>query len=339
MEKNHVNVGIVGLGYWGPNLLRNLLLLPKVKVVACADLDEKRLINIKQTRPEIYLSRDYRTLLKQDLDAVVIATPPVTHFRIALDSLTAGKHVLVEKPLTTNYRDAFKLVQLAKKRHRILMVDHIFIYSQPIAKLKELIDKKILGELYYFDSTRVNLGLFQTDTNVLWDLACHDLSILDYLIPETPVSMSCIGTSHTKNGQTDIAYLTIRYRSNFLAHVNVNWLAPTKIRRITIGGSIKMVVYDEGNVEERIKIYDKGVVTNGDLRKTALINYRVGEVISPFIPAEEALTHACRHFVECVTRSLNPLSDGNAGARVVKLLELGEKAMKMGVPVKVSTRR
>lgn len=330
-----VKVGLVGLGYWGPNLLRNLLVTPGVKVVACADLDEKRLFSVKQTRPEIILYQDYRRLLTKDLNAVVIATPPSTHFRIASDSLKAGKHVLVEKPLTTSYQDALTLIQLAKKQQRILMVDHIFIYAKPIVKIKEYIDKKELGEIFYFDSTRINLGLFQNDTNVLWDLACHDLSILDYLLPERPISLTCIGESHTGNRQVDIVYMTLRYKSSLLSHINVNWLAPTKVRRITIGGSKKMVVYDEGNVEERVKIYDKRVETKGDARKTALVNYRVGEVVSPFVPADEALAQVCRHFSQCIRRRLTPITDGWSGARIVKLLELGERAMKAGKPMSI----
>lgn len=338
MSKQTVKVGLVGLGYWGPNLLRNLLATKNVVVVGCAELDETRLTTIKQTRPEIFLTDNYHELLQEDIEAVIIATPPGTHFQIAKDALRSKKHVLIEKPMTTSYQEAIQLVRLAKKVRRVLMVDHVFVYSAPVRKLKELIDRNTLGTLYYFDSMRVNLGLFQKDTNVLWDLACHDLSILDYLITEAPVSISCVGGAHTKNGQIDTAYLTIKYRSNFLAHVNVNWLAPTKIRRIIIGASRKMVVYDEGNVEERIKVYDKGVVVDSNSRQRSQINYRVGDVLSPFVPADEALANMCQHFITCITHHRSPLTDGETGARVVKLLEMAELALPAAKTLRISTR-
>lgn len=336
MSSKAINLGIVGLGYWGPNILRNFSAHPKAKVIACADLDEAQLSQIHHTHPEIYLTTKFPELLNQPVDAVVIATPAATHFKLAALALEKGKHVLVEKPLTTDYQDAIKLVQLAKKVNKILMVDHIFVYSEPVKKLKKLIDQKFLGDIYYFDSTRINLGLLQKDTNVIWDLACHDLAILDYLIPDKPMSISCIGGVHTQKDQVDLAYITLKYRTFFLAHINVNWLAPTKVRRIIIGGSKKMVVYDEGNVEERIKIYNKGITVSEDNRKKALINYRIGDMVSPFIPSEEALVPMCNHFIKSVIKNQSPVTDGIAGTKVVHLLELANKSLKSNKVLKVN---
>ena len=329
MKNNpHVRVGIIGLGYWGPKLLRNFSGLAQVEVSACADLDRTKREKIRLYHPGAYFTDDFRDLVQRELDAVVIATPPATHYQIAWAALTAGKHVFVEKPLTTKYREAQYLVQVAKKKKRVLMVDHVFLYSPPVQLMKTLIKSGTLGTINYFDSMRVNLGVFQSDTNVLWDLACHDLSILEYLIPERPVRIACFASSHMKSRLEDIAYITLKYRSDFIAHININWLAPTKIRRIIIGGSKKMVVYDEGNVEEKIKIYDKGVLIRPRLKYAARVNYRVGDVVAPYVSADEPLARVTRHFIDCILTKRTPLSDGTAGAHVVKLLEKAELSLK-----------
>ena len=329
-----VRIGIIGLGYWGPNLLRNFSITPGVTVVGCADLDRKRLQLVRHAYPAFIYTRNYHELFDV-IDAVIIATPPKQHFSIALEALGVGKHVLIEKPMTTKFNNAMQLTRLAQKNKLTLMVDHIFVYSSPIQKIKDLITTGELGKLYYFDSMRVNLGLFQSDTNVLWDLASHDLSILNYLISTSPESLACVGKSHTKNGHEDIAYLTLSYRDNLIGHINVNWLAPNKTRRIIIGGSKKMVVYDESEVDEKIKIYDKSIkISSSGERHKILFNYRVGNMIAPFIQSEVALKAVCRQFVRCIQTNTRPLTDGFAGANVVKMLEVAEQALRSGRTIK-----
>ncbi len=333
-----VKLGLIGLGYWGPNLLRNFQNTHYASVIACADLDSQKIKKIAQKYPNISFYKNYRKLLLEDLNAVIIATPPSSHYEIIKAALQSNKHVFVEKPVTTNYSQALEIAKIAQAKRKILMVDHIFVYSNAVEKIKGLIDKKKLGDLYYFDSTRVNLGLLQSNTSVLWDLASHDVSILEYLINDRPLSIHCVGSSHTLSRQEDIAFVTIKYPGNFIAHINVNWLAPSKIRRIVVAGSKKMVVYDEASVEEKVKIIEKGISElTGHHRHEVLTNYRIGDSISPYLPARETLVDVCAHFINCILKNRRPITNGFSGARVVKILEKAEFSLISGMTYKFST--
>ena len=256
-----IRIGVIGYGYWGPNLVRNFVETSETQVIAVADMRQDRLDLVQSRYPGVEVTKDYRDILKHPkIDAVAISTPVSTHFPLALEALQAGKHVLVEKPITTTSQEALRLIDEADRRNLVLMVDHTFVYTSAVRKIRELIDKGSLGDIYYYDSTRVNLGLFQQDVDVIWDLAVHDLSIMEHILPESPVEVSATGIGHVRGAAENIAYVTAFYESSLIAHLNVNWLSPVKIRRTLIGGSKRMIVYDDIETSEKVRVYDKGVV-------------------------------------------------------------------------------
>ncbi|MGI5835733.1 MAG: Gfo/Idh/MocA family protein [Chloroflexota bacterium] len=327
-----IGIGVIGYGYWGPNLVRNFVEAPDSRVIAVADLQLDRLAQLQLRHPKIKTSSDYRELLSDpSIDAVAIATPVSTHFDLALKALQAGKHVLVEKPITETSDQAVRLIEEASKRNLVLMVDHTFVYTGAVRKMKELIETGRIGDIYYYDSVRVNLGLFQSDVNVIWDLAVHDLSIMDYLLPVKPCGVSATGMSHIFGEPENIAYLTVFFNSPLIAHIHVNWLAPVKIRRTLIGGSSKMILYDDLEPSEKIKVYDKGITVNGYNRaeKTyqMLIGYRTGDVWSPHLDVTEALQTEVIHFLRCIGGGESPLADAESGLRVVQILEVATRSM------------
>lgn len=327
-----MNAGIIGCGYWGPNLIRNFVEIPESNVVAVADLREDRLAHIHSRYPALETTRDYTDFFAMPLDAVVVATPPATHFRIARDCLLQDMHTFVEKPLTLDSRKAEALIEIAEARGLTLMVGHVFEYNPAVRALKEIIDSGELGEIYYIDAVRVNLGLFQPDLNVLWDLAPHDLSILRYVLGEDPVSVSAQGVASIFDGKHDVVYLNLIYPGSILAHVRLSWLDPCKVRRITVVGSRKMAVYDDVEHLEKIKIYDKGVEAQPytDTYGEFQCSYRYGDVVIPRIPFSEPLRVECEHFLECIADGAEPQSDGRVGLQVVKALEMAERSLQNG---------
>jgi len=328
-----VHIGIIGAGYWGPNLIRNFSDLDEAQVIACADLSQDRLKKIARRYPGVKCTRDFKELLLDPaVDAVVIATPVSTHYPIAMAALEHGKHVMIEKPLADSPENALALVELARRVQRILMVDHTFIYTSAVRKIHDLINSGELGEVLYFDSVRINLGLFQNDINVIWDLAPHDLSIMDYLLRTEPIAISATGASHAGNGIANIAYMTLRFPDNLIAHFHVNWLAPVKIRQTLIGCSKKMVVYDDLEPTDKVRVYDKGIIVNGspEKRYQTLVGYRTGDVLIPRIDATEALQRVAQEFVTSIKEKRAPLTDGVAGYRVVCLLEAAQRSLDAG---------
>jgi len=321
-----LRIGVIGTGYWGPNIIRNVADMRDTTLYAVCDQIPDRLNAAQRRYPSARFYTDYRKMLKDPgLDAVAIATPVSTHYAIARDALQAGKHVFVEKPLTDNSSTARALTALAKKTRRTLMVDHVFLYSAPVRKIKELLNSGHLGDIYYFDSVRVNLGLFQKDVNVIWDLAVHDLAIMDHLIGLRPKSVSAIAVSHIKgSGKEDLAYITVRYSGQLLAHIHVNWLAPAKIRQILIGGAKRMVVYDDTSPSDKIKVFDKGVSPVDKQHRQ--VDYRLGDMWAPNLDTGEALRRALGHFVDCIRKRRQPLTDGEAGTRIVRLLETADRS-------------
>ena len=333
-----ITIGVIGCGYWGPNLIRNFVENEQAQLRWICDTDERRLSAIGRRYPAARTAPDYRLLLADpELDAVVIATPVATHYEFAKAALGAGKHVLIEKPFTTDSHEAAELIALAKKRGLTLMVDHTFIYTGAVRKIKEIVESGELGELLYFDSIRINLGLFQRDINVVWDLAPHDLSIMDYLVAREPIALTATGSSHIEQGIENIAYVMLRFADSFIAHFHFNWLSPVKIRRTLIAGSRKMIVYDDIEPTEKIRVYDKGVTTNrieSDTDKEAayrtLVSYRTGDVWVPKLDSTEALTHVCAEFLGAIAGGRAPLTDGSAGLRVVRLLEAAQDSINQG---------
>jgi predicted dehydrogenase len=326
-----MRIGVIGLGYWGPNLVRNFLGTEGVVGVVCCDFLEKRLQKIKQKYPSVELASSVEQLLeRKDVDAVVVATPIATHKKLGSMVLQAGKHLLVEKPMAASSADARELMQQAEKRNLVLMVDHTFLYTAAVRKIREIMDMGKLGDILYFDSVRVNLGIFQHDTNVLWDLAPHDVSILCHLIDREPVSVSTVGANHY-NGVADMAYLTVQFSDNLIAHFHVNWLSPVKIRRILIGGTKHMVVYDDVEPTEKLKVYDKGVdITEEESVYQTLVQYRIGDMFAPQIDQTEALSLLASEFVQCIQHGKKPISDGILGLKVVKILEAADASLRSG---------
>jgi predicted dehydrogenase len=324
-----IKVGVIGYGYWGPNFVRNLMETDGVVVAACADKRPDRRALAQQRYPTLKVTEDGEPILDDSkIDAVVIATPLSTHYDLAKHALEAGKHVLIAKPMTRTTAEAEELIHLAERNGRVLMVDHTFIYTGAVRKIKELLTAGELGELYYFDSVRVNLGIFQHDSDVLWDLAPHDLSILTHLIPKVPRYVSAVGSDHVGTGFADMAYLTVYFDDSFLAHVHVNWLSPVKVRQILIGGNRRMLVYDDTEPSEKVRVYDSGVkVTTQEGIYATLLDYRTGDMWAPKIELREALLVECAHFVEAVRLKRLPWSGGGPGLTVVKLLEAASKSL------------
>jgi predicted dehydrogenase len=331
-------IGLIGYGYWGPNLLRNFFELEGVSVKWCADLRADRQALVRKRYPATLVTARAQDLFDDPAcDAVAIATPVSTHYELARRALEHGKHVLIEKPMTSSIREAEALLELADRRGLVLMVDHTFVYTGAVRKMKEIIDAGELGELYYFDSVRVNLGLFQSDIDVLWDLAPHDLAIVTHLVKETPKFLTATGTAHTSSGLIDVAYLTIRFASSLIAHVHVNWLSPVKIRQLLIGGSRRMLVYNDNEPSEKVRVYDRGVrVASEESIHRVLVDYRTGDAWAPKLEHREALAVECEHFVECIREHQTPLTNAGAGLRVVRLLEAADRSMAAGgIPVPV----
>lgn len=325
-----IGIGVVGYGYWGPNLVRNFAEAKDSHVTMVADLREDRLTYVKARYPVIETTTDFKDLLKSSkVDAVAIATPVSTHYDLALATLKAGKHVLVEKPLTSNSEQGRRLVEEAAKRNLLLMVDHTFIFTGAVRKIRDVVASGDLGDVYYYDSVRVNLGLFQHDVNVVWDLAVHDLSILDFVLSSKPRAVSATGMSHIRGEPENVAYITVFFDGNLIAHINVNWLAPVKIRRTLIGGSRKMIVYDDLEPSEKVKVYDKGIVVNQTPESLykLLVGYRSGDMWAPNIDMTEALRDEASHFVRCIETSSKSDTDGVVGLRVVELLEAASKSI------------
>jgi predicted dehydrogenase len=329
-------VGVIGCGYWGPNLLRNFAENEAAELRWICDADESRLAAMARRYPAAQTTTDYQRLLADPkLDALAVVTPVATHFQIAKAALGAGKHLLVEKPLTATEQEAEELNDLAETNGLTLMVDHTFVYTGAVRKMKEIVASGELGDLLYFDSVRINLGLFQKDINVLWDLAPHDLSIMDYLIDRQPDAVSAIGSCHIEPGIENIAYLMMHFDNDFIAHFHFNWLAPVKIRRTLIAGSRKMILYDDIEPTEKVRIYDKGITTNrvGTDREAdyeTLVSYRTGDVWAPKLDSTEALRHVVGEFLSSIRERRPPLTDGQAGLRVVRLLEAAQQSIKNG---------
>jgi predicted dehydrogenase len=326
-----IRVGVIGYGYWGPNLVRNFMECPDTQVVSVADLNEGCLDAVRRRYPRVETTTDHREVLNDpSIDAVAISTPVTSHFELAIAALKAGKHVLVEKPMTASSDQALRLIEEAERRKLVLMVDHTFVYTGAVRKIRELLDRDTLGQIYYYDSTRVNLGLFRHDIDVIWDLAVHDLSILEYLFPQAPIAVSATGISHVKGSVENIAYVTAFYESSLIAHLSVNWLSPVKIRRALIGGSRQMIVYDDLESSEKIKLYDKGItVKNGpESLYNLLVGYRSGDMYCPQLDVTEALLVEIKHFAECIGTAKKPLTDGWSGLRVVSVLEAATLSMR-----------
>ncbi|KAA3646304.1 MAG: gfo/Idh/MocA family oxidoreductase [Chloroflexi bacterium] len=325
-----LNIAVIGYGYWGPNIVRNFVEAPGANVLAVCDQDEARLEQAQSRYPGITTTMNPEDLINNDaIDAVAVVTPVATHYDLALKALQSSKHVLVEKPMTATVEQGETLVQEAQQRGLTLMVDHTFVYTGAVRKIQELVNSGELGDVYYYDSTRINLGLFQHDVNVLWDLAVHDLTIMDYVLAEKPIAVSATGISHVAGEPENVAYLTLFFENNMIAHINVNWLAPVKVRSMLIGGSKKMIVFDDLEPSEKLKIYDKGI-TVSDAPESVyemLIGYRAGDMWAPKIERSEALRVEALHFVECIQDNKTPLTDGKAGLRVVRILEAANQSM------------
>ena len=334
-----ITVGVIGCGYWGPNLIRNFVENEAAELRWVCDADAHRLEKISRRYPSARRATDYRELLSDPaLDAVVVATPVATHYRFAKDALESGKHVLVEKPFTSAVREAEELLALAERRGLTLMVDHTFVYTGAVRKIKEMVEEGEIGDLLYFDSVRINLGLFQRDINVVWDLAPHDLSIMDFVVGRRPVAVSATGSCHVELGIENIAYVQLRFEDSFIANFHFNWLSPVKIRRTLIAGSRKMIVYDDIEPTEKVRVYDKGVTTNrmdvaeDDEAKEAayrtLVSYRTGDVWVPKLDSTEALRYVCAEFLDAIRMGRPALTDAAAGLRVVRLLEAAQQSMR-----------
>lgn len=325
-----VNVGVIGYGYWGPNLARNFAEVPGAQLVGVSDLNPDRLALVQARYPAVKTSVDHHDLFADPaIDAIAIATPVSTHFELAIQALRAGKHVLVEKPLAATSEQALRLIEQAARRERVLMVDHTFVYTGAVRKIRELVTGGELGQIYYYDSVRVNLGLFQHDVNVIWDLAVHDLSIMDHVLAVPPCAVAATGMSHVPGEPENIAYLTLFFDDQLIAHIHVNWLAPVKVRRTLIGGSRKMIVYDDLEPSEKVKLYDRGitVIANAESVYQMLVGYRIGDMWAPNLDLTEALRTEALHFVGCIERGERPISDGEAGLRVVRVLEAASRSL------------
>ena len=336
-----LTVGVVGCGYWGPNLIRNFYENDRVELRYVCDLVPEKLAKFARRYPTVKTTVNYQDLLNDPgLDAVIIATPVHTHFRLAQQAISAGKHVLVEKPMCMTSQECQALVSLAEANSRVLMVDHTFAYHGAVSRIKEVIDGGELGEILYFDSIRINLGLFQSDVNVVWDLAPHDLSIMDYLLGQTPRIVHATGACHAGNGIEDIAYITLTFDNNLIAHFNVSWLSPVKVRQMLIGGTRKMIVYDDLTPLEKVRIYDKGIsiaeASAYDSQYVNQVQYRIGDMHSPVIDLTEALKVEVSHFVDCVLEGKQPITDGLSGWRTVRILEAANVSLKTGQPQDLS---
>lgn len=325
-----VKIALIGFGYWGKNLFRNFNSINNVEIKYIIDSDLSKLKEISKNFSNIITDTDYKKILEDNtIDAFIIATPSSTHFDIAKDALNTNKHVFIEKPMTTSLKNAIELKALAESKNKTIQIDHTFIYTPSIQKIKELINKQEIGNILFFDSTRINLGIFQSDVNVLWDLAAHDLSIMLYLLNERPISLQANGISHSSNGIENIAYLTIKFKSNLIAHFNCSWSSPVKIRMLLIGGEKKMIVYNDLEPTEKLKIYQTNLRDNLEKhRNNLLVDYRTGDLFIPKLENTEALYNIASEFIYCIRNNKVPISDVNFGIEVIKLLEAAEYSIK-----------
>jgi predicted dehydrogenase len=323
-----IKFGIIGYGYWGPNVVRNLTTLEGGEVVAVADKSPAARRRVQKTYPGLRVTADASELFTStEIDVIAVVTPVWTHYELAKAALENGKHVFVEKPFTSTVAQAEELINLAARKNLKIMVDHTFLFTGAVKKIHQLLEEGALGKLYYYDSTRVNLGLFQHDINVIWDLAPHDLSIMDYLIKDSPEAIVATGQTHL-NGFEDVAFITIYFPHKIIAHINVNWLSPVKVRTTLIGGEKKMLVWNDLEADEKVKLYDKGVhITTRQGLYDLLVNYRSGDMWAPQIEQVEALRQELTYFVDCITHDRTPFNDGVAGLRVVKLLEAANQSL------------
>lgn len=340
-EWKMINVGLIGFGYWGPNLARNFNINPDLQLCAVCDFSADRLKTVERFYPQVALYRQVDDFLKNTaMDAVAIATPVANHFDLARQALATGRHVWIEKPMTETVEQAEEIIELALQKNRVLLVDHTFVYTGAVRKIAELISKGELGDLIYYDSTRVNLGLFQQDVNVLWDLAPHDISIIDYLMPFEKLAVSATGSHYYGNSIVPKSLLTIYMEQGVVAHINVSWLSPVKIRQTLIGGNLKMILYNDNEPSEKIKVYDKRVDLDFSKSWEELyqlkVQYRVGDMYAPKLEGIEALTLETQHFADCILNAKKPLTDGKAGLEVVKVLVASEQSLKnRGAPIEL----
>lgn len=326
-----LKIGVIGCGYWGPNLIRNFTQIKDSEVRICADLNENRLGHMKSLYPHLEVTQDYSALLKRDdLNAIVVATPPDTHHKFAMEALAAGKHVFVEKPLAVTGTECSEMVALAEEKGLVLLTGHTFVYTAAVNKVKEVIESGELGDVLYISTTRVNLGLFQENINVIWDLAPHDVSILNYILDSMPEQVSAVGHSYIQRNVEDVAFLTFRYPQSVMAHIHVSWLNPNKIRKTTVVGSKKMLVYDDISPLEKIRIYDKGVniQPHYDTFGEFQLAYRFGDIFIPKLDDSEPLKVECQHFIDCVEKKVTPRSSGVHGYEVVKVLETAMESIR-----------
>lgn len=326
-----INIGVIGYGYWGPNLVRNFAEVSRVKLASVADFSPDKLGLVQRRFPTIKATTDFQEIVRDpEIDAIAIATPVTTHFELGMAVLKAGKHLWLEKPMTETSLQARQLVEEAEKRKRVLFVDHTFVYTGAVRKMHEIVVSGELGKIYYYDSSRVNLGLFQHDVNVISDLGVHDFSILDHLLKEHPNAVSAAGINHFPGTPENLAYITMFYDSGTIAHINVSWLAPVKVRQILLGASNKMITYDDLQPSEKVKVYDKGVSFTDDPEKIyeMRVGYRTGDMWAPKLDETEALRVAANHFVDCIEQSKSPETDGRMGLRVVELVEAATSSMR-----------
>lgn len=326
--KDLLRVGVIGYGYWGPNIVRNFHAQDQARVVAVCDKSQKSLGKVRHAYPDMVTTDDVDDLLTSpDIDLIAVVTPVWTHYELAKKALQNGKHVFVEKPFTCSVAQGEELIELAERKGLKIMVDHTFLFTGAVRRMKQMIDDGTLGELYYYDSTRVNLGLFQHDVNVLWDLAPHDLSVMDHLIKQKPEAVVATGERHL-NGVADIAFMTLYYPGNMIGHINVNWLSPVKVRTTLIGGEKKMLVWNDLEADEKLKVYDKGVqMTTGDAVHQLLVSYRTGDMWAPKVEQVEALKVEAAYFIDCILNNKTPFNDGHAGLHVVRMLEAADKSL------------
>lgn len=323
-----MNFGVIGYGYWGPNIVRNLMSLDGSKVKTIAEINPAAQERARIAYPGVKITASAIELITSaEVDVVAIVSPVWTHYELAKSALQNGKHVFVEKPFTSTAAQAEELIELAQKKHLKIMVDHTFLFTGAVKRIGQLIEEGTLGNLYYYDSTRVNLGLFQHDINVLWDLAPHDLSIMDYLIKGQPEAVVATGQGHL-NGHEDVAYMTIYFPGKVIAHINVNWLSPVKVRTTLIGGEKRMILWNDLEADEKVRVYDKGVkITSREGVYDLLVSYRSGDMWAPQLEQVEALRQELTYFVDCISTGKEPFNDGCAGLRVVKMLEAASESL------------
>jgi len=340
MQHLPVGVGVVGYGYWGPNLVRNFASSETAKVIRVCDFDAGRLATCQRHNPTVGTTTDFQDLLNDPaVEAIAVATPTRTHYDLALAALRAGKHVLVEKPLAPTSKQVRQLIDEAKRRNLVLMVDHTFLYTPAVQKIQQLISENVLGDVFYYNSNRASLGLFQNDVNVIWDLAVHDISIILHILNEKPTAVSATGVSHVADMPENMAHITLFFGSSCVAHISVNWLSPVKVRQIFIGGSRKMIAYDDLEPVDKIKIYDRGITVSDTPERAhqLKIGYRAGDMWAPHIPTREALSTEIAHFVDCIRTGCTPISSGTSGLHTIEILEAASRSIAaQGKPVRIN---